>query len=519
MQLVVTGDQGPGTRRVTPTEVSAVLLAALKDRAERHLGGAIEGAVITVPAYFDEGQRQATKDAGRLAGLDVLRLVNEPTAAALAYGLDRRKQGIFAIYDLGGGTFDLSILEQKDGIFAVLATAGDTALGGDDMDRALGSLILSTQSEETSSQIMGDPQKHKQFLSHARQCKHQLTQATEVQIHREPWMPSSFQPCTVSREAFESVIDVLLQRTITLCKRALHDAALSVSQIDGVVLVGGATRIPLVQKKVEAFFGQAPLCDLNPDEVVALGAAIQADVIANGRADVLLIDVTPLSLGLVTMGDVVEHIIPRNTRIPTMARQEFTTYADGQTGFDLHVVQGERDQASQCRSLARFALRGIPPMPAGMARLEVTFIVDENGLLQIDARERTSGIRTQVQVRPSYGLTAEQIEQMLLDGYQHAEEDVAYRQLTAAITEADQLLLALKKAMHDPATSWSVEQRNSLSQYMASLAQAIDQKNRRAIQEWTQKTEAVSLPLIQQRMNQQIQQALAGKAVDSFEKK
>ena len=517
VRLRVTGPAGPATRAVTPVEVSAEILRVLRERAEQQLGGSLDGVVITVPAYFDEAQRQATQEAGKLAGLHVLRLVNEPTAAALAYGLDHAKEGIFAVYDLGGGTFDLSILSQHDGVFSVLSTAGDTALGGDDMDQVLVDLVCKQQTAEVALAIRTTPTLYAQCVMLAKQAKHQLTPQEQVEIASPSWMPAGFQPCKITRDQFEHALDPLLDRTLRLCQRALRDAQLTVNDIQGVVMVGGATRVPLVQRKVGAFFQQQPLCDLNPDEVVALGAAIQAEVLTQQRTDVLLIDVTPLSLGLVTMGDVVETILPRNTRIPAVAKQEFTTYADGQTGFDLHIVQGERDQASQCRSLGRFLLRGIPPMPAGTARLEVTFLVDENGLLQVEAIEKVSGQQARITAQPSSGLSPEDIERMLLDSYAHAAEDAAFRKHAKTRAAGEQLLVLLQKSVAEGHEGWSTDEHAWVVAQTQRLQQALQAATNPELEALVEQIEKEASPLFERLMNRSIQQELSGKPVSAFE--
>jgi molecular chaperone HscA len=508
VRLLVAGD-----RVVTPIEVSAEVLRALRQRAEEALGGELEGAVITVPAYFDDAQRQATKDAGRLAGLNVLRLLNEPTAAALAYGLDRRKTGRFAVYDLGGGTFDISILDLQDGIFTVLSTAGDTALGGDDMDRALAGLMLRRLPEAEAAAVQADPRRLRRLHMQARALKHRLSTDETVSFPVGDAGPFDF-----TRAEFEAAIAPILQRTAGPCRRALKDAGLSPEELDGVVLVGGATRVPAVRRHVAQLFRREPLCDLDPDQVVALGAAVQAEILASARDDVLLIDVTPLSLGLELMGGVVERIIPRNSRVPTGAKQVFTTYADRQTGFDLHVVQGERETAAECRSLARFQLRGIPPMAAGMARLEVTFVIDENGLLHVAARELTSGKEAHIDVKPSYGLSEEQIEQMLLASYEHAEEDVRRRLLVEQQVEADRILAALRAALAADGALLQPEERAQIEAAAAALAEARGGTDHRRIAERIEALDHASKEFAQRRMNENLGRAVAGKSLGEVER-
>lgn len=500
-------------RMVTPIEVSAEILRALRERAEAALQGPVEGAVITVPAYFDDAQRQATKDAGKLAGLPVLRLLNEPTAAALAYGLDHQSRGIFAVYDLGGGTFDLSILELREGVFTVLSTAGDTALGGDDMDGILLDILLKnhSSSQDVINALQKQASLHRDALTTAKSIKHRLTEEVWIQVDGFAALPGTTH---ISRDEFDTALQSLLHKTEKLSRQALKDAGLSVDQVDGVVLVGGATRVPAVRDHVARIFQKPPLGDVDPDKVVALGAAIQAEAIANKQSEVLLIDVTPLSLGLEMMGGVVEHIVPRNSRIPTVARQSFTTYADGQTGFDLHVVQGERDTVNGCRSLARFQLRGIPPMAAGLARLEVTFLVDENGLLQVTARETSSGKEAHIQVQPSYGLTESQIEQMLLESYEQAETDVRIRSLVEKRVETQRVMAAVRKALHADQDLLSSSEKEVLETALAHAEAALKHENVKTMDAALAELDAKSQVLAQRRMDRSIQQALAGKAID-----
>lgn len=501
-------------RLLTPVEISAALLRALRVRAEAFLQGTVEGAVITVPAYFDEAQRQATKDAGRLAGLPVLRLLNEPTAAALAYGLDQNAQGLFAVYDLGGGTFDVSLLELHEGVFTVLATAGDTALGGDDMDRALAERLVQKHPQAAAVQqhMATDPTWRTWLLQAARAAKHALTTEESTSVA----CPAPFAATlVVTRTELEDTVHPLLERTARPCRQVLNDANRAPSDLQGVVLVGGTTRMPVVRRYVEQLFGQPPLCNLNPDEVVALGAAIQADVIANRRKDVLLVDVNPLSLGLGLMGDVVEHFIPRNSRIPTVARQVFTTYADNQTGFDLHVVQGERETVSGCRSLARFQLTGIPPMVAGMARLEVAFLLDENGLLHVSARELLSDKEAHIEVRPSHGVTEAEIERMVAESEQHAAEDMQQRLAQETRVEAERLLSALNRAWQEDAHLLDADEQDELQRAQTAMTEALCGQDEHHVAACKTRLETASHALAERRMNQSVAQALTGKAVQT----
>lgn len=498
---------------VSPVEVSAEILKALKARAEDTLGAVMPDAVITVPAYFDDAQRQATKDAARLAGLNVLRLLNEPTAAAVAYGLDKGSEGIYAVFDLGGGTFDISVLRLNRGVFEVMATAGDSALGGDDMDHAIAEWFM----REASIADDSDHRALRRLLRDARAVKEALTtQATaqvEVQGGAGLWRG------VLDRNTLNTLIDPLIARTLAPCRRALRDAGIRAADVDGIVLVGGATRIPRVREQVEAFFGKPPLADIDPDKVVAVGAAIQADVLIGNRRDqdMLLLDVTPLSLGIEIMGGMVEKIIPRNTPIPAARGQEFTTYKDGQTALLVHVVQGERDLVSDCRSLARFELRGIPPMVAGAARIRVAFQVDADGLLNVSAREQTTGVESRVVVKPSYGLSDGEIERMLRESFSHAKEDEAARALREAQVDADRLLEAVTAALAaDGDSLLSRAERAEIDGAMAALRAARDGGAIGAIKRGSEAVDAATREFAARRMDAGIRKALAGHRLEEF---
>ncbi|HKA92075.1 MAG TPA: Fe-S protein assembly chaperone HscA [Haliangiales bacterium] len=496
----------PG-REVTPIEVSAEILRTLRERAEAELDGPLDGAVITVPAYFDDAQRQATRDAGRLAGLEVLRLLNEPTAAALAYGLDKGSRGTYAVYDFGGGTFDISILKLEDGVFEVKATGGDTALGGDDFDRAIAEKVLAEMGWG------GDKAAVRRVLDAARTAREALTAAETAEI-----AVGTFRR-TLARAEVEAWIRPIVDRTGPTCRRALKDAGVAPGELDGVILVGGATRTPLVRRFVASTFGREPLGDIDPDQVVALGAAVQADILAGGRRDdVLLLDVIPLSLGLETMGGVVERLIPRNSTIPAGATQTFTTFADNQTGYDIHVVQGERDTVEHCRSLARFNLKGLPPMPAGMARAEITFLVDADGILHVTAREETTGIEAAIDVKPSYGLTDEEVERMLLDSYEHAEEDKQARLLLGERVDAERVLAATRAAMRDDAALLTDEWRAAMDAGIADLAAKLAGADHRAIHEAIEALDRASQPFAEARMNRALERGMRGRRIEDVER-
>lgn len=496
--------------RKTPVEISAEILKQLKDRAEESLKNPVNGAVITVPAYFDEAQRQATRDAAQLAGLNVLRLLNEPTAAAVAYGLDQETNLAtdrnYVIYDLGGGTFDVSILRFSQGVFEVLATGGHTALGGDDLDR----LIVKWAKKQLNIELLDDAE-YAHFVVAARKAKEALSNVNEVELKL---LDQSLQ---LDRPTFESIIQVALDKTISVCKRVMRDAKLELDDIQNVVLVGGSTRSYAVQKAVQTVFNQEPLCTINPDEVVAIGASITANqLIGNSTDGSLLLDVTPLSLGLETMGGLVERLISRNTAIPVARRQEFTTYQDGQTAMLIHVVQGERDLVEHCRSLGRFVLHGIPPMTAGQARIEVTFQVDADGLLTVAAKETTSGVHAQIDIKPSYGLSEADTERLLLDGFKYAEEDKNLRHLQETKVEAQRELEALAQALKVDTHLLSTEQLDQLNTAKTHLETQLKSDDIKAIEQSIEQLKIHSDNFAALRMNQHIDAALKGTKLEDW---
>ncbi|KTB91532.1 Fe-S protein assembly chaperone HscA [Pseudomonas syringae] len=499
--------QGPKS----PVEVSADILKVLRQRAEASLGGELVGAVITVPAYFDDAQRQATKDAARLAGLNVLRLLNEPTAAAVAYGLDQKAEGVVAIYDLGGGTFDISILRLTGGVFEVLATGGDTALGGDDFDHAIANWIVTDAG--LSADI--DPSAQRSLLQAACSAKEALTDAESVEVAYGDWRG------TLTREALNALIEPMVARSLKACRRAVRDTGIELEEVEAVVMVGGSTRVPRVREAVAELFGRQPLTEIDPDQVVAIGAAIQADTLAGNKRDggeLLLLDVIPLSLGLETMGGLMEKVIPRNTTIPVARGQEFTTYKDGQTAMKIHVLQGERELISDCRSLARFELRGIPPMVAGAAKIRVTFQVDADGLLSVSAREMGSGIESSIQVKPSYGLTDDEVTRMLKDSFEYAGDDKVARVLREHQVDAERLLEAVQGALDaDGERLLDEEERLVINLQMNELRELMQGTDGYAIEQQTKRLSQVTDAFAARRLDSTVKAALAGRNLNEIE--